>query len=101
MMPRSARNLLAAVPLFAIASAAAAGDSVDLELRGRDAVQGTIRPADEHENFRCRLARDTVVSASVKAKGRGGPVPELAFRLGAHDVAGSEILPRGRGAALV
>lgn len=94
----SARAPLAVV-VAALAAPALAG-SVDLQVRGKDKVSGTIRPAFDEECFLCELPRGAVLTSSVKG-GKAGP----AFRLTLRDGAGVEVpeaafVAKGTGGAL-
>jgi hypothetical protein len=67
-----------ALVLLALAAAVArADDTVDLQVRGNEKVQGTLRPADERENFLLAAPMGAVITASVKALSTDGPVPQL------------------------
>src|SRR5262245_3163665 len=70
-------RVLVALALCALAAAARAQDSVDLQVRGNEKVQGTLRPAEERENFLVEAPLGARITASVKAQGTGGPVPQL------------------------
>lgn len=65
------------VVVMVLAGAAAAQDDVDLQVRGNEKVDGTLRPAGERESFLLDAPRGAVVTASVKKRGSGGPVPTL------------------------
>ena len=60
-----------------LAVAVRAEDTVDLQVRGNEKVQGTLRPADERESYLVALPLGAVITASVKSSGEGGPVPQL------------------------
>jgi len=73
-----ARPVLA---LLSVAALAFGGDdvvdTVNVEVAGRDTVEGSLRPADERESFLIRLARGTTLKTSAKGRSGGGPVPRL------------------------
>ena len=69
--------VLAALTLVVLAAAARTEDTVDLQVRGNEKVQGTLRPADERERYLLEAPAGAVISASVKSQGEGGPVPQL------------------------
>src|SRR5262245_55784287 len=73
LMKHTALRSFAFVPC--LAAAAFATDDVDLEVRGNEKVQGTLRPADERESFLLDLPQFATVTATVKRK--SGPVPTL------------------------
>ena len=89
-----------ALVLLALAAAAArADDTVDLQVRGNEKVQGTLRPADERENFLLAAPAGAVITASVKALSTDGPVPQLDL---VDDTPAVRAVgtPKGRGAKL-
>src|SRR5688572_31443239 len=103
MTSRTRRLLVLCV--LAAGSASALGVSVpppdvDLELRGKDKVRTTLRPASEVDSFLCDLPRGTVISASARSKGKTAPAPHLAFQSGGDDVTGAVIVPKGTTVAL-
>jgi hypothetical protein len=76
-MTRARTASLATLLLVLAAWPVRAEDDVDLQVRGNEKVDGTIRPADEGERFPYAAPRGALLSASVKRKGTGGPTPIL------------------------
>jgi hypothetical protein len=90
---------LAGLAAAAVAWAAPAG-SVNLPLRGRDKVLGTIRPASDLERFLCDIPRGAALSVSVKGKTRGGPPFVLDLQESGTPVPGAMFETRGTGQVL-
>lgn len=102
-MPR--RTCRSAVTLAGILAAAslASGDSgasVNLPLRGRDKVAGTLRPANDQECFLCDIPRGAALAVSLKGKSAGGPVFQLALLDGGTPVPGTSFVTKGPGVSL-
>ncbi len=95
------RRYRAFVLLALAAAVARAEDTVDLQVRGNEKVQGTLRPADERENFLLAAPAGALITASVKATGTDGPVPQLdlvddspaVLRVGTLKGRGAKLLP--------
>jgi len=67
----------------AVASADDFIDDVDLQIRGKETVDGTLQPANERETFLVDLPAGARVTASVKRTGKSGLVPKLDLLQGA------------------
>jgi hypothetical protein len=91
---------LSALALLLAAAAAASGDSVDVQLRGKDKVAGSIRPVFATESFLCELTAGTKLAASVKSKTKNGPAVALALTLDDAPVEEAVFTPKGTGGVL-
>jgi hypothetical protein len=90
---------LAAVVVLAAGAPAFAQEGVLLEVRGKDKVLGTIRPANESEAVFGTLVKGTVLKAAAKSKDKNGPIPSLAVL--ANDVpVDVQIVAKGRAVAI-
>ncbi len=74
-MSRTSASVAFLAVLLASTSAASAADEVDLQVRGNEKVDGTLRPANERETYVVDAPRDASLTVSVKKKGDGAPVP--------------------------
>ena len=89
------------VLVAAAASAALAADgSVDLQLRGKDKIAGTLRPVSDTECYQCDLPRGAELSVALKGAGKPFPTVGLALRLGGVDVGGAPIVSSSKGATI-
>jgi hypothetical protein len=88
------------VVVAAAASAALAADSVDLQLRGKDRVAGTLRPVTDTECYVCDLPRGAQLSVALKGAGKPFPTVGLALRLDGLDVGGAPIVTNSKGATI-
>lgn len=94
------RDLVPLALLVALlARGAVAGDQVDLQVRGNEKVDGTLRPANEHETFVVDAPRDASITVSVKKKGDGAPVPKFDVLDGAQQLVTQGVVS-GSGAKL-
>jgi hypothetical protein len=86
--------------LVAAAAAPAVADSVDLQLRGKDKVAGTLRPVFDTECYVCDLPRGALLSVALKGAGKPFPTVGLALRLEGVDVGGAPIVSSSKGATI-
>jgi hypothetical protein len=92
--------VLVAAALAAAAASARAADSVDLQLRGKDKVSGTLRPVTDTECYVCDLPRGALLSVALKGAGKPFATVGLALRLGGVDVGGAPIETSTKGATI-
>ena len=71
------RSLIVAAGVFAGSAWSLAADDVDLQVRGNELIDGTLRPAAERETFIVDAPLGATITASVKLVGVGGPVPGI------------------------
>src|SRR5262245_6792675 len=99
-MPLHSRAPILFVSAVLAAAGIARADSVDLELRGNDAVTGTIRPVYDRERFLCTLVAGSKLSASIKGKSSKGPPFRLTLEKDGSDVPEATFTSKKLGGAL-
>jgi len=92
----------ASLPVLVLAASAAlaADGTVDLQLRGKDKVAGTLRPVSDTECYVCDVPRGALLSVALKGAGKPFPTVGLALRLDGLDVGGAPIVTSSKGATI-
>src|SRR5262245_59401524 len=92
--------VLAAAAVGAAAASALADGTVDLQLRGKDKVAGTLRPVSDTECYVCDLPQGALLSVALKGAGKPFPTVGLALRVEGVDVEGAPIVTNTKGATI-